>query len=392
MNMICSLRQFSLAAMAAMVLVLCSACGGGGGGTSPQPSPAAVTPDVGSGSNAGPSQPPPPPPPTITLVAGSIERLEFGFADGNGAAARFRGPRGLAFDTAGALYVADTGNNAIRKISTSGQVTTVAGVPGADEYGDQDGPALQARFDGPTGLAFDAAGNLYIADSYNLKIRKLTPAGMVSTFAIIPVGNNIDGRSMSAYLAVDIAVDSAGNVYATNGIGTRKIAPNGELTILQGTNTRDNMIGTAVSSRRPIVVDPDGQVFIGGRGQVGKISPEGNMTVLAGGGDAGNADGTGSAAHFNDSIAGLVLDRNGNLYAADTWNRAIRKITPAGVVTTIAGHANPEDIVYDPMGRKVLDTVLGPFPGTMTPVALALGADGALYTISGQAVIRIPLP
>ena len=198
----------------------------------------------------------------------------------------------MAVDAAGNVYVADTGNDTIRKITPAGVVTTLAGTAG--QAGSADGTGTAARFNEPDGVAVDAAGNVYVADTNNDTIRKITPAGVVTTLAgTAGQAGSADGTGAAAQFNAPegVAVDGAGNVY---------VADTGNDTIR-------------------------------------KITPAGVVTTLAGtAGQVGSADGTGSAARFNDPD-GVAVDGAGNVYVADTINDTIREITPAGVVTTLAG-------------------------------------------------------
>src|SRR5439155_440578 len=231
----------------------------------------------------------------VTTLAGSAGQS--GAADGAGSAARFYYPEGVAVDGAGNVYVADWGNYTIRKITSAGAVTTLAGSAG--QSGTEDGTGTAARFDYPTGVAVDSAGNVYVADSYNNTIRKITPAGAVTTLTgsagEFGSGDGI-GRGARFNDPIGVAVDSAGNVY---------------------------------------VADSNNHT-------IRKVTSAGAAATLAGSaGQMGSGDGTGTAARFNDPT-GLAVDSDGNVYVSDTHNYTIRKITPAGVVTTLAGSAGQD--------------------------------------------------
>ena len=223
-----------------------------------------------------------------------------GYSDGIESAARFSLPSGIAVDSAGNVYVADYENSTIRKITPGGVVSTLAGLAGF--AGSADGTGSAAQFSHPSGVAVDSAGNVYVADTGNHTIRKVTPAGVVTTLAgnafIIsdgfPRGGYADGTGSAARFnyPTGVAVDSAGNLYVADGNNTiRKVTPAGVVTTLAG---------------------------------------------LAGG--VGSEDGTGIGARFN-LPHGVAADSTSNVYVADTENHIIRKVTPAGVVTTLAGVA-----------------------------------------------------
>ncbi|MDB5934162.1 MAG: hypothetical protein JWQ01_1506 [Massilia sp.] len=354
----------AIAPLAAMLL-LCAGCGGGGDNNGPgTPTPVPGTPTRVPG---------------ITLFAGSASG-ESGSADGTGAGARFQEPSGLAIDAGGNVYVADTLNHTIRKISPAGVVSTLAGSPGA--AGDADGIGTAARFARPGGLAIDTSGNLFVADSNNFRIRKISPSGLVTTVATVPIGAS-GGRSIAVFAPGAVAVDSAGNVYATNGLGTRKISPSGALTIVEGVDSVDGLYGSIFFMSRGITVDNTGKVYLVNLGYaISRLEPTGTLTPIAGTPDVkGAADGTGAAASFSQPIPALATDSKGNLYATDTVNQTIRKITPAGVVTTVAGRVD------------VSANVAGALPGGLqNPRGVALDRNDDLYVTSGNAVFKITLP
>lgn len=272
-----------------------------------------------------------------------------GSADGTGADARFSFPAGLTMDKGDNLYVADSGNNTIRKITPAGVVTTLAGLPGSS--GSTDGTGADARFFQPSGVAVDKAGNVYVADVNNYTIRKITAAGVVTTVAgeAGTRGNN-DGTGSGAHFSFPqgVAVDGAGDVYVadTNNFTIRKISSAGIVTTLAGVaGSRGSTDGAGSSARfdftNSLIVDGAGNIFVADtvNNSIRKIAPPNVVTTVAGrAGSLGTADGTGSAAGFT-SPQGVAVDGGGNVYVADTGNYTIRKITPAAVVTTLAGLA-----------------------------------------------------
>ena len=275
-----------------------------------------------------------------TTIAGSGTP---GSANGTGTAASFNQPFGVATDIQGNLYVVDHLNNLIRKITPAGVVTTFAG---SGAIGKQDGTGTAATFNNPTGIAVDRAGNVYVADESNNLIRKITPAGVVTTLAGSGQSGSQDGQGTAASFSnpSGIAVDVAGNVYVTDLINNkiRKITPGGLVTTLAGSGFSGSADGTgaAATFNQPygIAVDQQGNVFVTdwGNDLIRKITPTGVVTTIAGSGSAGLADGIGSAASFNQPF-GIAVDEHGDLYVADTGNEEIREITPAGLVTTVAG-------------------------------------------------------
>ncbi len=272
-----------------------------------------------------------------------------GSTDGIGQAAQFYLPHGVALDSATNLYVADTQNHVIRRITPAGVVTTIAGSAG--RHGNVDGVGSgAAQFNSPIGLSVDSAGNLYVGDSANQTTRKVTPAAVVTTLAgqVGVIGStNGTGSGASFNSPQGTSVDSAGNVYvADNGNRTiRKITPGGAVTTfagstgLQGTN---DGVGSAARFNQPVsvAVDSANNVYVvdSGGETVRKITPGGVVTTLAGtGGLSGTNDGVGNAARFANPQV-VAVDGAGNAYVSDSGNNTIRKITPDGVVTTIAGN------------------------------------------------------
>jgi streptogramin lyase len=283
----------------------------------------------------------------VTTVAGTPGQI--GSADGTGGAARFFFPEGAAVDFAGNVYVADTQNCTIRKITPAGVVTTLAGETGPGQYGSSDGTGSAARFNDPRGVAVDNVGNVYVADTNNNTIRKVTPAGVVTTLAGNPRQNgSADGTGSAAEFnnPTGVAVDTAGNVYVAdlNNRTIRKVTPAGVVTTLAGAaNLYGNTDGTGSAARffnpQGVAVDSAGNVYVvdAYAETIRKITPAGAVTTLAGNpNQGGSADGTGSAANFWQPM-GVAVDDAGNVYVGDSYNNSIRKVTPAGVVTTLGG-------------------------------------------------------
>ena len=271
----------------------------------------------------------------VRTLAGSSKS----FADGTGAAAKFNNPSGVAVDASGNVYVADLDNNKIRKITPEGAVSTLAG--SIKGYGD--GPGADAKFQYPNGIAVDASGNVYVADTFNHRIRKITPEGVVSTLAGSSYGF-ADGTGAAAKFdnPVGVAVDASGYVYVADMDNNRirKITPEGVVSTLAGSSLGfANGTGTAAKFFHPrdVAVDNSGNVYVADtyNGRIRKITPEGVVSTLAGS-SLGFANGTGAAAKF-DGPTGLAVDASGNVYVADYFNDRIRKITPEGVVSTLAG-------------------------------------------------------
>jgi sugar lactone lactonase YvrE len=281
----------------------------------------------------------------VTTVAGTAGNP--GFADGAGLQARFRGPSGVAVDPAGNVYVADEINHTIRKVSATGEVTTLAGAAGYG--GSNNGTGTAAGFRAPTGVASDGAGNVYVADAANNTIRRITPAGAVTTLAgLADNEGDEDGTGSAARFKYPngLTVDSAGNVYVADSFNhtIRKVTAAGVVTTLAGQSGAGGSAdgtGSNASFNTPTSVAVDGQnnVYVADTWNhtVRKVTPARVVTTLAGlAGVSGSTDGAGAAARFS-SPTGLAVDGAGNVYVADTYNNKIRKVTPAGVVTTLAG-------------------------------------------------------
>jgi hypothetical protein len=350
--------------VASLLAALCTACGGGGG------SPGATGPDA-----PGPS----PRVTTLALVAGSA--LEAGNVDASGAAARFGHPAGIAADTAGNLFVADRDNCSIRKIGSSGAVSTIAGSPLRCQS--VDGAAAVAGFGFLTAIAASPDGRLYATDG--LFVREIDPAGTVRTIATLDTATVLGPGDIPYFYGSGIAVDGFANVVVANAIGIRKMSPTGVVTMLDGVARLDSLasvLGSHAFQQRGLAAARDSTVYVGDfASTVSRVDPSGARMALAGlSGGAGFADGLAGAARFDHVIA-LTLDASGNLYAADAGNNLIRKITPDRMVSTVAGT----------IGASSLQ--LGNGPGAL-PALGGLTGDGKgnLYAISGNAVVKITLP
>ena len=284
----------------------------------------------------------------VTTLAGSA-RVK-GHTNGIGTTASFNYPRGIAVDKAGNLYIADYENQLIRKITPGGVVTTLAGGAGADYAfpGYSNGIGTSASFLWPTEVAVDTSGNVYVADSGHCLIRKITSGGVVSTLAGSGSEGSADGigRAASFSKPEGVAVDTSGNVYVADSNVIRKITCRGVVTTLAkssgvtgSTDRSGNLIIASLNYPSRVAVDTSGNVYFTDsiNSRIRKITPDGIVTTLAGSaGVAGAADGMGTAALFN-APEGIAVDTSGNIYVADTGNELIRKITAEGMVTTLAG-------------------------------------------------------
>jgi sugar lactone lactonase YvrE len=279
-------------------------------------------------------------PVVVTTLAGSGNGA---YGDGTGVGASFNAPNSVAVDGNGTVYVADQFNHRIRKVTSSGVVTTLAGNGTA---GFADGNGTAARFNNPIGIAVDGSGNVYVADADNHRVRKITPSGVVTTLAGNGTAGFANGNGTLASFAVplDVVVDGGGNVYVadSNNNRIRKITSAGVVTTLAGSGNATFADGnaTTASFNQPngVAVDAGGNVYVADaiNQRIRKVTSTGVVTTLAGNGTAGYADGGGSSAMFNIPC-GIAIDAGGNLYVADGSNNRIRKVTPGGVVTTLAG-------------------------------------------------------
>ncbi len=245
-----------------------------------------------------------------------------------GAATSLNLPIGIIRDASDNLFVCDRDNHRIVKITPAGLTSVFAG----GTMGFTNGIGTAAQFNQPYSIAMDASGNFYVGDRINNAIRKITAAGVVTTLAGNGTAGNADGTGSAARFnePLGVTVDGAGNVYVADYINNalRKITPTGVVTTL-----------LSVTSLFGVTSDAAGNIYCAQYVHqiVSKYSSTGVYSVIAGlAGTSGTADGTGAAARFNFP-AGITIDASGNLYVTETFNHRIRKITSAGVVTTIAG-------------------------------------------------------
>lgn len=265
-----------------------------------------------------------------------------GWFDGEGAEARFKVPAAAAADDSGNIYVADAANHTIRKVTRYGEVTTLAGLAGV--AGSADGPGAAARFNEPSAVAIDGSGNVFVADSMNHTIRRITPRGVVSTIAgQAGTMGSIDGFGDAARFSNPrgVTLDPAGNLFIADGWNytIRRVDPDGEVTTFAGAAGEYGYAdGTGNAARfvsvQGLVLDTEGNLFVADQSSIRKITPDGAVTTFAGqGGQFGSVDGTGTAARFG-FLGGLTIDAGGDLFVTDTYFDRIRKVTPAAVVST----------------------------------------------------------
>ena len=275
-----------------------------------------------------------------------------GTNDGTGNGALFNQATGVVVDAAGNMVIADEQNNTIRVATPYGAVTTLAGLPGVS--GTNDGTGTNALFNQPSNVTLDSAGNIYVADTFNHTIRKVTPAGMVTTLA--GVGGqtgfqNGNGSAARFNQPNGVVMDPGGAfMYVADGINNaiRKVTTNGDVsTPAGGSGAAGTNNGTGNTARfnfpEQVAVDSSGIVYIAdaGNNAIRKMTAGGTVSPLAGLPgplNIGSQDGTGTGARFSYPES-LTVDSASNVFVADYGNNTIRKVTPAGVVTTVGGRA-----------------------------------------------------
>jgi hypothetical protein len=333
---------------------------------------------------------------TERIIVGNISDFAgsgvAGSNDGQGAAATFNTPLGLAVDSGGNVYVADgsgsegPSNDTIRIITPAGNVSTFAGSAG--QAGSADGVGAAAQFNNPMGVAVDASGNVYVADELNSTIRKITPAAEVTTFAgLAGQAGSTDGTGSNARFKFPrgIAVGPSGNVYVadTGNHAIRKITPGGVVTTLAGDGLAGFADGSGTGAKfnfpGSVAVDAGENIFVAdsNNNRIRMVTSAGVVTTLAGSAAPGSTDGTGTAAEF-DFPSGLTVGLDPStsqeyVYVADTRSQTIRRVTVAGVVETIVGKA----------GVAPGPDPAGPLPGLIAqPYGIALDQSRAILYVS----------
>jgi len=306
----------------------------------------------------------------VTTFAG--KRLVVGFADGAGSAAQFRTIDGMAVDASGNIYVSDRNNNAVRKVSPQGLVTTLARNSGEITTALDD-------LNNPSGMAIDRDGNLYVTD--RSCVRKIGKDGTIITLAGSPVDSgHVDAVGIEArfHMPRGLAVDDNGNVFVAEAAYLRKITPNGTVSTIAHRAGPAGEFGVV----NGLAVDRAGNLYFSdwSNNNIRKLSPDGIMSTLAGStvrySPGGSADGQGTAASFS-SVGSIALDSEGNLYVAD--GDRVRMITPAGAVSTLLGVEGHFEVHE------------GPLPARLAGAVLTVGPDDQLYISSANGVLTVKL-
>jgi uncharacterized protein (TIGR03437 family) len=355
----------------------------------------------------------------ITTVVGSSLA---GYSGDNGAAtnAALNYPVAVAVDSAGNVYIADAANNRIRKVS-NGVITTVAG-NGTGDYGGDNGPATGAELYYPCGVALDSGGNLYIADDSNHRIRKVSSTGIITTVAgnggYYPSGDNGPATSAQLNFPGGAAVDSAGNLYIADTLNLRiRKVSNGMITTVAGNGSAgfsgDNGPATSARLGLPwgVAVDSAGNLYIADtyNSRIRRVS-NGVITTVAGGGTAFPGDNGPATNAMLAGTTGVAVDSAGNIYIADTGNSRIRRVSN-GVITTVVGNgtqgfsgdngsatsaqlAQPHGVAVDFAGnvyvadtdnnRIRLLTPVSPCTYSVSPTTLQAPASGGASTVGIQ--------
>ncbi|MCB4790804.1 MAG: carboxypeptidase regulatory-like domain-containing protein [Elusimicrobia bacterium] len=371
--------------------------------------------------------------PTITTVAGNGTQ---GYSGDSGiaASAQLYYPCEVAVDASGNVYISDFSNFRIRKVDTSGLMSTFAG-NGTAGYSGDGGPATAAQINYSAGIAVDASGNVYIADTNNYRIRKVNASGIISTFA----GTGTSGFSGDGGLAASaqlntpngVAVDASGNVYIADNTRVRKVNTSGIISTIAGNGSvgysGDGGPATLaqINHSYGVAVDASGNVYIADSNvgdsnynRIRKVNASGIISTFAGNGTLGYSGDGGLAASANLSGAdGVAVDASGNVYIADNWNNRIRKVNTLGIISTFAGNGvqgysgdsgsatsaklnYPDGVTVDTSGnvyiadqynnriRKVYFVQKGIISGKLTKADRTTAISGALVEILKSNVVR----
>jgi uncharacterized protein (TIGR03437 family) len=344
---------------------------------------------------------------TITIVAGTGGNGGYSGDGGPATGAKLNAPYGVALDSSGNLYIADYNNNNVRKIAVSGIITTVAGSD-SNGYSGDGGPATSAKLSGPSGLAVDTSGNLYIADTGNHVIRKVSANGTITTVAGGGSGcsqqTDAEGDGCPAtsaklvgtfgYRGTGVAVDTSGNLYISDADTIRKVSANGTITILAGVvgNFGGGYSGDGglasnarLSNPQGLALDSAGELYIADTDNevIRKISANGTITTVAGSNSAGFSGDGGAAVDAKlHSPQAVAVDSSGNLYIADNGNARVREVLANGPITTIGGNGGSAGagcaVSLIPSGGPAVKAAICGVAG------VAVNAAGDVYVADGD--------
>jgi sugar lactone lactonase YvrE len=291
---------------------------------------------------------------TMSTVAGTGAP---GFAGDGGPAAnaQLAFPQGVAVDALGNLYIADTNNQRVRRVTPDGLIITVAG-NGTRSYGGDGGQATSAQLYDPTGVAMDANGNLYISDRGNYRVRRVSAAGAISTFAGNGTrgysGDNGPAASAQLYDPIQVALDATGNLYIADALNgrIRRVTPAGTISSVAGNGvpgfSGDGSLAVNAQLNKPagVAADPAGNLYIADTDnrRIRKVLTGGSISTVAGDGTTGfSGDGAAAATAQLNEPQGVALDASGMLLIADTANHRVRQVAPGGTIVTLAGSGSP---------------------------------------------------
>jgi hypothetical protein len=333
-----------------------------------------------------------PKPGTIVTFAGNGTA---GYSGDGGPAvqAMLNAPAGLAFDSAGDLFIPEAVNHRVREVTPNGVITTIAGTGptglGQGGYSGDSGHAIKARLNAPQAVVVDGAGNLFIADTGNNRVRRVPPDGFIATIAGggRPTRHFIDGGSAtdaSLDSPTGLAVDGEDNLYIAEASRVRKVTPSGTITTVAGGGSKEPDKaegGRAIEanlSPTPLAVDAAGNLFIGdsAHARVWKVSRDGIIKTVAGTGQPGFTGDGGKATQAQiNTPHGLAVDTAHNLFIAEVNNRRVRKVSPDGMIQTVAGGAPSGS------GRDTYSGEGGPATAAHLagPLWLAIDAGGNLF-------------
>jgi sugar lactone lactonase YvrE len=323
-------------------------------------------------------------PPAGTLITVAGTGVPGSAGDGGKATeAQLNVPRGIAFDATGNLFIAEFGSSRVRKVSPEGVITTVAGT-GEEGFSGDNGPATQAKLKAPRGITVDPGGTLFIADRDNSRVRKVSPDGIITTVA----GTGKEGFAGDGGLATaaqmrgpyDVTVDSAGRLFIAeeDNHRIRQVSLDGTITTVAGTGQEDGTgdggaaVEAGLAAPRGVAVDAAGNLFVADtlNHRVRQVSPNGIITTVAGTGvDGFSGDGGEATAAQLNSPDGVAVDSAGNLFIADLYNHRVRKVSPDGIITTVAGS---DQLVFSGEGGPATAA------GLRGPSAVAVDAAGNL--------------